>query len=169
MACRHLANSSSPQLTICMHRNSVQVQTSGQHSMAHAQPLHNMPNVARTDSGMDRAQAAKTGLTVQTPAGAPGRGDTAISATAKPGRSTRRLLREPLPHREYIWGVSSPSRLATCRSLQPSGWASHVHIVHGKLAVSSVQQTTKGMTVGCCPAAPLQAERRRQVSMQHVP
>lgn len=51
---------------------------------------------------------------VHTAVGLPGSSDTAISATARPCRSTRRLLRGPRPHSAYSCAVSSFSRLATC-------------------------------------------------------
>lgn len=58
---------------------------------------------------------------VQTAVGLPGRGDTAISVTASPGLSRRRVLRGPRPHRVKIWGISSFSRLATCEHLYNLG------------------------------------------------
>ncbi len=51
---------------------------------------------------------------VHTAVGLPGSSDTAISATARPWRSTRSDARAPRPHSAYSCAVSSFSRLATC-------------------------------------------------------
>mmetsp|Transcript_12183 Transcript_12183/g.38582 ORF Transcript_12183/g.38582 Transcript_12183/m.38582 type:complete len:257 (-) Transcript_12183:709-1479(-) len=56
-------------------------------------------------------------LTVHTALGLPGSSDTAISDTARPGRSMRSVERGPLPHRLKICGVSSPRRLDTFMSV----------------------------------------------------
>lgn len=92
-------------------------------------------------------------LHVNTAFGMPGRGLTASSVTARPGRNTASVARGPLPPTTYSWGISSLSRarLATCVNTGTHTW--HVLVHHtgfGAIMTYSRPKTHDHMTAGQC-------------------